>query len=328
MTVLNHFFSKDVKWYTDELRAVDQEQRSLRNYSPALFDRLKAAEARITEQCKKVEGHLKNSNGAIQQAKAGFREKIAPWYEQSYLMKRATEKPRGYPGDYVILEAIYDNVARSPGIGYYLDRLFLSDELALAVRNRKDLIREKLRKEIETAPNGLRLMNLASGSCREWYELIPRLDGKRLNLVCLDFDQTALDYAENRLDGYAKRLKIRFVKDNVLRLAKRKDNRKRYGLQDIIYSFGLYDYLPDKSLKALFKSQLDLLNGGGRMILTFKDNTEYDGTKHAWFCDWYFQERSEQDVLKLFADLGIDDEKVTITWENSNTIAFFDIMKG
>ena len=76
--------------------------------------------------------------------KLHFRKSIEPWFSQSFLMSRGLNKPNGHPGDYETLEAIYDNKPISSGIGEYLDRYFLNAPLAVAVRNRKDRMRDIL----------------------------------------------------------------------------------------------------------------------------------------------------------------------------------------
>jgi SAM-dependent methyltransferase len=218
----------------------------------------------------------------------------------------------------------------SEGYGRYLDRLFLEDRLAVAVRHRKDTIRDWLQSELDRAEGDkkeLKILNIGCGSCREWYELLAKVDPERLQLTCIDFDQVALNYARRRLSDRQRRVDLKFVRDNALRLAVRQDNQARFGLQDIIYSFGLYDYLTDKTLKRLLKNQYDLLKPGGRMVLTFKDKTKYNCKKHAWFCDWYFEQRSEGDIFKLLHEIGIDQRCITTVWEPSGTVVFFQIGK-
>ncbi len=309
------------------LAAIEEAQKDLSDFSPELFARLKVAEAEMAEICKKLETELGDDPGAVEEAKKRFRQEITPWYSQSFLMKRATEKPRGYPGDFEILEGIYNNQPRSSGMGSYLDRLFLDDHLAEAVRKRKDLIREMLRAEVNGASGKIRVMNIASGSCREWYELFPTIDGCRLTLTCIDFDQLALDYSRSRLDDRKDDAEIRYVKDNAIKLAVRKGNIDLYGRQDIVYSFGLYDYLNNKALKRLLQAQYELLNENGKMILTFKDRTKYDKTKYGWFCDWYFEQRSEKEVFDILKEIGFDARHISTNWEVTGTIVFFKMTK-
>ena len=330
MEALELVSNSEIKRFVQVLRDLESVVQETADFSPAIFDKFLAAEHRITDSFSDVEEKLGGDPQIIHEARRQFRQEICPWYYQSFFMKRATEKPFGYSGDYEILEGIYDNMPLSDGFGWYLDRLFLTDQLAVAVRYRKDTIRDWLQSELEKAAvqkNELKILNIGCGSCREWYELFAKVDPGHLQLTCIDFDQVALNYARRRLSDRQKGVDLKFVRDNALRLAVRQDNENRFGLQDIIYSFGLYDYLTDKTLKRLLKNQYDLLKPGGRMVLTFKDRTKYNSRKHAWFCDWYFEQRSEEDIFKLLHEIGIDKQRITTVWEQSGTVVFFQIGK-
>ncbi|MCM8774527.1 MAG: PilZ domain-containing protein, partial [Candidatus Omnitrophica bacterium] len=80
----------------------------------------------------------------MQKVKELFRHLISTWAYKSVIMKRAFEKPRGYPGDYRMLEIIYDSKPISKNIGVYFDNYFLKNPYAVAVRIRKDRLREML----------------------------------------------------------------------------------------------------------------------------------------------------------------------------------------
>ena len=48
-----------------------------------------------------------------------------------------------------------------------------------------------------------------------------------------------------------------------------------FGMQDIIYSVGFFDYLPDDFLVKLLSSLYMLLNPGGKLFAAFKDADRY-----------------------------------------------------
>jgi hypothetical protein len=325
------FCNDEIEKFIKELHAVEAQAGQSTAFDTAVYERLRDAEQRVLEALIDLETTLGDDSQIIIEAKRQFRARIRPWYYQSFLMKRATEKPLGYPGDYEILEGIYDNIPLSDGFGQYLDQLFLNDRLAVAVRHRKNMIRDYLKSELENLgkkQNAVRILNIASGSCREWYELLGEVDPENLRLKCVDFDQLALNYARRCLSADKRKARIEFIRDNALRLAVRNNNLDLFGRQDLIYSFGLYDYLTDKTLKRLLKNQYELLEDGGRMILTFKDKSRYEGKRHAWFCDWYFEQRTEEDVRNMLLELGLPERGISTDWEKSGTIVFFVITKN
>ena len=151
-----------------------------------------------------------------------------------------------------MLEMIYNNQLISEGLGIYFDRWFLDNPYAIAVRNRKEKIKESIRTFLkETALSSINVLNIASGPCREIKELLDdmRLIKKELNFTCVDFDEEAINFSKNRLKSLPENLKIEFLKDNVTKLIDSKKYTKFFGKQNLIYSTGLTDYLPDRVLK-------------------------------------------------------------------------------
>lgn len=165
-------------------------------------------------------------------------------------------------------------------------------------------------------------MNIASGSCRELFELFPRIKNGAIRITCVDYDPASIDFSKKRLTPFSRHAEAVFINDNVLRIAARKNNIGTYGLHDLIYSVGLYDYLPDKVLKRLLTAQMTLLKPGGRMILAFKDAEAYDETDYDWFLDWQFVQRTEPEVLDLVDNLGMGVDTVTTTRDQSGIILF------
>src|SRR3989338_8912814 len=73
-----------------------------------------------------------------------FRYVLWPLISESYFVRRGLMKPHGYPGDYVIIEDMYDGNAKSAGMGYIYDTIFLQTQLCQGLRNRKDHIKNIL----------------------------------------------------------------------------------------------------------------------------------------------------------------------------------------
>ena len=199
METAERFYQSEVERFIQELREVESLSKQSDEMMPELFAKLLSAEKQMADSLHEIEDRLGGNPRLIENAKIQFRRNIRPWYDQSLLMKRATEKPLGYPGDYVLLEAIYENTPLSKGFGRYLDHLLLNDKLAIAVRNRKDKIRTWLKAQfdlIEDPKKEFKILNIASGSCREWHGLLSQVDSGEIKLTCIDFDQRALDFAK------------------------------------------------------------------------------------------------------------------------------------
>ena len=97
-----------------------------------------------------------------------FREATAPWCGQSWIIHRARSKPRGFPGDYQMLSAIYDGIPVSRGLGGYLDRICLKMTLGRAVDARMRDARRFLQNELADREGEVSILDVASGPCREY----------------------------------------------------------------------------------------------------------------------------------------------------------------
>jgi SAM-dependent methyltransferase len=253
--------------------------------------------------CSEVE---ENIESRILEMQEYLRDRIEPFFSQSWFMHRAVTKPRGYPGDYKILEAIYDGNPKTHGLGKALDLYFLQSDLARAVRGRKNKCREIIRDFVPHHTDGsMRILDIASGPCRELHGN----GGNGLSpfkFVGIDNDEVALSYARNAVlkAGYDKN-NFEFRKHNVLRLTSGEKNIDTFGKFDLIYSVGLYDYLPDKILLRVLKGSSEMLNENGRYVVAFKDCKRYDKNEYQWHVDWHFFPRTEEECRKIVTDSGM-----------------------
>ncbi len=84
---------------------------------------------------------------------------------QSPWMNRARQKPLGYPGDYELMTRVYDNhFAGATLFAKAVDLSFALTPAAVAVRARKDMLRERLSRLIdERKGKPVRILSIAAG---------------------------------------------------------------------------------------------------------------------------------------------------------------------
>ncbi len=237
-------------------------------------------------------------------------------------MKRALEKPRGYPGDYQMLEYIYNNEPISEGIGHYFDKGFLDSELVRSVINRKNMTKEVIKTLIKDGKN-LKILNLASGSCREIREMLDEGVKTNFSLTCLDQDEDAIAFSQNALKNA---IDVSFLKDDILSITK-EEKKALLSDKDLIYSIGLIDYLPDRILKKIIKSIYDNLKPGAILLLSHKDHGVYTPMQEDWLSDWKFVPRDEKKMTSLLNDIGIGNERIEVFREPTQIIFFMKIKK-
>jgi len=282
----------------------------------------------MADSCEKFEQGSMFDKTIIKQTQRFFRGKTAEWFSKSYFMTRSRTWPRGYAGDFQTLEGIYQNIPLSEGVGYYLDRYFLATTLPSAVRHRKNFLRSLLDRELCSRPTA-KLLDLACGSCRELVELAPVIQASGAHVTCVDFDSEALVFAANRME-YAgvPQEQMTFRKYNALKMIKHDRNLKEFGMQDVIYSVGFFDYVQDDRLIPLLSSLYALLNSGGVLIMSFKDSRRYRAQEYHWFVDWDgFLQRTEEDSREVIVRAGIPLDHVTAARDDSGVILFFSATK-
>jgi extracellular factor (EF) 3-hydroxypalmitic acid methyl ester biosynthesis protein len=253
-----------------------------------------------------------------------LRERTHKIFQKSYFMNRARTWPQGYPGDYLTLEGVYRNTPMSEGIGHCLDNHFLSSVLGTAVRGRLATLSELLRSELFSRQQP-KILSIACGSCRELFELSPEIKKSGARITCIDFDSDALAFSANRL-AFAgiepEQLVLR--KYNALKMVSHERNSKEFGMQDVVYSTGFFDYLEDDTLIRLLASSYQLLNPGGTLVASFKDRRRYRHQEYHWFVDWNgFYQRTEEDMLALFQKTDIPESSLRMLRDGSGVICFF-----
>jgi CRP-like cAMP-binding protein len=232
-----------------------------------------------------------------------FKE-LFPYFMRSRLAERAYYKPKGYAGDYKMMELIYSQKPNGDGkLGRLIDGWLLKQVPPQAVRNRRRLLSgllDRLCRERRNGGRGIRIMNLACGPCRELFDLLAQCDySAQIDALCIDIDADALQYANQRVNTGSHQASVRFMHENVIKWSL---GRTRHDLsaQDIIYSSGLCDYLDRRMMEKLIERCHEQLGPGGALVVGnfttanpdrhFMDNIMY----------WRLIHRDEQDMRALF----------------------------
>ncbi len=261
------------------------------------------------EVCRALDRELQAEGPVVlKEMQTRYREEIYPAMSKSWVWHRSTTKPRGYPGDYQLLSAIYDGQAKSLGFGGYVDRYLLNFTLGRAVVARMWSARRFLIDELARRSGDLAILNVASGACREYMGGFDTRSDRTVRLTCVDNDSEALEFAQSQTAAPLDKSSItaRFIRYNALRMTSASANVRQFGKSDIIYSIGLCDYIPDEYLIPMLKGWRESLNDSGVVYVAFKDALQYDKVEYQWLMDWYFFQRTEDDFLRLFREAGYD----------------------
>ncbi len=209
-------------------------------------------------------------------------------------LQHSLNKPYGYAGDFEILEYLYDQNTHHLTHPEYacFDEYVYQLNLIRAVRQRKDIIALLLR---SCHKEGLRsFCSIGSGGAREIFDERENLSGSEVLLI--DLDVRSFEFAKSRLLGSD-------IKISTAQLDARKLSFESYF--DVIYSFGLFDYLNDKAVDGILMAAIENLSPGGYLIYSIKDTNHYHPWLYDVLCDWRFINRDTEAADAIAARNGL-----------------------
>ncbi len=245
----------------------------------------------------------------IRAVKDSFRLLMGPWVFKSRIMKYAFQKPRGFPGDYQMLEYLYDNKPISERSGEYFDRYFLKTPFAVALRMRCSALCERLLWAIKSFDaSAVDVVNISCGPSRELRMLMAQLPkDKSVTFTCLDQDEAALRYSQDCLrEPEYTNVQLKFFRKDIKDIAGDTFPFDSYGRHDLIFCADIIDYLPRRLAGRLLEVLYGLLREGGLLIFTQQNQAKtFPPLAPDWFCDWQIQLRGREEIVQLLQKNGI-----------------------
>jgi hypothetical protein len=256
---------------------------------------------------------------------------------ESPACRRAREKPFGYPGDYEVMNFIYERVFEGGTLFARAVTLGFSEAVcSRAVRFRKDLVKRQLQALLERragSPEPVRVLSIAAGPAQELYELFQEMEEMPvpLEVVLFEQDKNALAHAWRRLTPvvdarFAGRVRLLFLHDSVKRLLRDGNLFAPFGKFDLIYSCGLYDYLQQRTGVILTRHLANATRPGGQLLVA--NMVDHAGRMlQEIHLDWPLIYRTREEIL----DLGrhaIPGAQVRMLEEESGVNPFFELVRG
>ena len=254
-----------------------------------------------------------------------IQQEMLPYILLTHVGERYYSKPRGYAGDFLTIEYIYENRPRGSGrLGPVLDACYLDLPAARAVRNRRGLLAEEIQKILDAKADGqtTHITSLASGPAAEVFDVYENLsDPNLLKTTCIDIDLQALAFVADKRDKRRLKRHIKLENGNLVYLAM---GREKLLLkpQDLVYSIGLIDYFSDEFVINLLNYVHSLLVPGGKVIL---GNFHPRNTSKAlmdYVIDWKLIHRTEDDMNRLFKTSAFNAPCVEIRFEEEGINLF------
>lgn len=277
-------------------------------------------QARVSAACDALSEHLRTHLRAgepdADDIGAFVHGETYPYLSLSTLIDRSYTKPRGYAGDFLTLQMVYDDEPQGVRrLGPYIDRWFLGIPASCAVKNRRGLLRDMIVDAARARPGGpIAIASLACGPAREIFDVFAEPDHPALTATCLDIDEQALSYARGLAESLEVTERMSFVQANVVKLALGRD-RLAVADQDLVYSIGLIDYLVDGLVVRLLDWIHGVLRPGGTAVVGNFDVGNPDRAFMDHLLDWRLIHRSPDDLARLFAQSAFGDALVEVRRE-------------
>jgi len=246
------------------------------------------------------------------------------WLEIGTLQRRAKEKPRGYAGDYELLQMILTEQVDDHPLGRAFDQFFQNQAAPLAVRSRNRMIASEIvaGQTAAVRHDGLirpyHVVSIGSGPAsdvRDALESMPLARRRNVKVTLLDIDPDSLDFARGQLLPLLREERLSTRRVNLFRLAEQAtaDNPPT---GDMIVCSGLCDYLSDHVAASLLSLFWTRLEPGGTLLLGNFAPHNPTRAYMEWIGNWYLVYRTCEQLTELGRAAGIPPAAQSITAES------------
>jgi hypothetical protein len=209
--------------------------------------------------------------------------------------ERAYHKPRGYAGDAVMIDYMY--FGQSPSgthpVGQGIFRCTTRGPMGLSVLYRRSLLSAYINDVVARNP-AARILSVAAGHCRELEGTLATSDTFKGEVIAFDQDPASCDEVRR-----AHRKGVKTVEGKVKHLI---GGEIALGDFDLIYSAGLYDYLPDVPARQLTETLKAMLKSRGRLVIGNFAPTSYGRGYMELVMDWHLVYRNTAELLRVLGD--------------------------
>ncbi|UOF01147.1 class I SAM-dependent methyltransferase [Bdellovibrio reynosensis] len=239
------------------------------------------------------------------------REQVGHLVYGAPFANRAYFKPRGYAGDYEMMNHLYrDELVGKTLFDQCMHKYFIDEPAGVAVKNRGQYLFEKITQLFNaTSPTQpLKVLSVASGPAMEQQIFLQNskpFHGRNVEFTCLDQDEESLKHAQRQLHSVERFVKSGFkFKFNNMAIRNVIAGGCPEQDYDLIYSAGLFDYFTEPVAQMAANKMLASVKPGGVVVIGnfSKDNPSVPFMELV--LDWHLIYRSEEDLLRIFKGLG------------------------
>ncbi len=251
---------------------------------------------------------------------------VYPMALQDPFVRRANAKPRGYAGDAVMLDYIYQHPSRQadldevPPMTRAAMQFTTNANAPRAVRNRAALLAAEIdalaRRKARPA-----VFSMACGHLREALMSRAVQAGELGRFLAIDQDPESLAVVSGDVGRFGVEVREGSVKTVIARGA-------TLGKFDFVYAAGLYDYLNEKWGQRLLEELFNLLEPGGKVwVANFKPGIDDRAYMEA-LMDWWLIYRDEAEMMSLADSLPAElVARKRVFTEHEDNIVFLEVVR-
>lgn len=316
-TAAGDFSNRDKPWRGEPIYKLHAEVHKLSREQAA-------SPAAISSWCQRAHDHLTKIS-AEAECIALWRELLLPYFVRSPFLKRCREKPRGYAGDYVTIQMMYENLPSGGStFGKAVDAWAMGQPCPKAVRNRRALVGSFVNR-VSGVSRGhpLSIVSLGCGPAAEVFDVL-HLNDIRFTLI--DFDEDATSYVRAQASSRGVDDRLHLMHANVIKMMFR-DQGELPANQSAFYSLGLIDYFKDNLVIRLLDYIYDKLALGGLVLLgNFRPGHANEALfQHA--LDWPLVLRSENELRHLVRQSKFSNSPIVVGTEKEGVQLFIECVK-
>lgn len=235
---------------------------------------------------------------------------LTPLFCVAPIWRRAYRKPLGYPGDFQLMNYMYDSDRLGDSMfARVLHQLGKEERLAATVTARKDLLIQYISDAVGQAggtnsSRQVRIASIGAGPAREVEEFLSASEFEpRVLFSLIDQDEDALAFANERTRRAGLRhegqvdIRCRYISFG--QLLGKPSLLAEFNDHDLVYSAGLFDYLSDDVARRLVHALFALLRVDGSLVI----GNALDEPEAKWVpeyvLDWRMIYRTEEQMRDL-----------------------------
>jgi extracellular factor (EF) 3-hydroxypalmitic acid methyl ester biosynthesis protein len=268
---------------------------------------------------------------------------LMPLLSACHLHRRAYEKPLGYAGDYRLMEFHFADERIGDGLfGRFLFSIAQGYTLTRTVVARELVTRTAIRQLVEEdTMEPARVLSVAAGPAIELRHLLggsPNIV-RPVEFLLLDQDDAALETAHRHLTRLLLErhhgelpVTVTCLHFSIRQLLKPTTPEEREVVStleglDLIYSAGLYDYLPDAFATWLTRGLYAQLRGGGRLLLGNMVEAPDTTWLMDYVLDWPLYYRTDASMWALAAGLSPPPASTRVVHDATGHCVFLDVAR-